>query len=119
MGCNLVNLIQTVSWNQTNRRDVPTSLSKARKAIVKRMDAKIFRIMCFCLSYCFCVLFVCFHCKCPTLAVGSTAYSQISNPGSRILFLPNYFIFHIIEKIYTDTDKAIQTIFSYTQSIKL
>ena len=40
MGCNLVNLIQTVSWNQTNRRDVPTSLSKARKAIVRRMDAK-------------------------------------------------------------------------------
>ena len=32
-----------------NRRDVPTSLSKARKAIVKRMDGKIFRIMYFCL----------------------------------------------------------------------
>lgn len=56
MGCNLVNVIQAVSWNQMNRRNIPTSLSKARKAIVKRMDGKIFRIMHFCLIiYAFCL----------------------------------------------------------------
>lgn len=119
MWCNLVNVIQTVSWNETERRDVPTSLSKAKRAIVKRMDVKIFRIMYFCLSYCLCVLSVCFHCKCHTLAVSSTAHSQIANPSSSILFLSHYLMFHRIEKIYTNTEKAIQNIFSYTQPIKL